>query len=146
MRYLNVALGGPLFLESVPRAHFLGNGADIFVNAIDAAAGVDCGSHILHHPGIKHEDLQAVADGEAFGSGRQLEHNAQDACEERQGHAHRICSTCEPQSALLVGYSAHARVFEGLREEIDGPNGLIGGAQDLDAFEGIAERVEYFVV
>ena len=144
--HLNVACSRPLLLESVARAHFLGYGADVFVNAIDAAAGVDCCSHILHHPGIKYKYLQAVADGQAFGARWHSKHDAKEAGEERQGHAHRIRTTRQPQGALLVGYSGHARVFEGLCEEVDGPAGLIGSAQDFDALEGIAERVEHFIV
>ena len=144
--HLNVACSWPLLLESVARAHFLGYGADVFVNAIDAAAGVDGCSHILHHPRVEYKELQAVADGQAFGAWGNLKHDAQEAGEERQGHAHRIRTTRQPQGALLVGYSGHARVFEGLCEEVDGPAGLIGSAQDFDALEGIAERVEHFIV
>jgi hypothetical protein len=95
---------------------------------------------------MKNEELQAVAYGEAFGTRCHFEHNAQNAGKEREGHAHRICATREPKCAFLVGYSGHPRVLERLGEKVDGPSGLVGGAQDLDALERVAERVKYFVV
>jgi hypothetical protein len=88
VRCLNVAMGGPMFLEIVSCVHFLRNGADIFLDAIDAAAGVDRCGHILHHPAVENRELHAVADVETFGPGWHLEQHSQNAGEERQGHTH----------------------------------------------------------